>query len=112
MNVTISPGLSALVEQKFHQLEKLLPKGEDDIRCELELEKLPEHHTGKIFRVEANLYVAGLLHRAEATEEQFEKSIDVVRNELRRLLQHANGKRKSLVRRGAHAIKDMLRFGR
>lgn len=112
MNMDISPGLSTLVDQKFASLGKLLPEGETDMSCEVELEKATGQQTGKIYRVEANLFVAGMMHRAEATEEQVEKAIDEVRDELRRELQRTNGKRQSLVRRGGQAIKNMLRFGR
>ncbi len=112
MNLEISPGLSALIDQKLQTLGKLLPPNETDIRCEVEMEKSTEHQTGKIFRVEVNLYVAGVLHRAEACEDQIEKSIDVVRDELKRELQRASGKRQSLVKRGGKMIKDMMRFGK
>jgi len=111
-NIEISPGLSSLIEQKLRPLEKLIPDGETDMKCEVELEKLTEHISGKIYRVEANLYIAGTMFRGEATEDQVEKAIDVVRNELRREIQRANGKRQSLVRRGSQALKSMLRFGR
>lgn len=110
-NIEISPGLSDLVDLKLQTLEKFLPAGETDIVCEVEMEKLAEHQSGKIYRVEVNLYVAGKMHRAEATEEQIEKAIDVVRGEIKRELRRTNGKRQSLLRRGSQAIKDMLRFG-
>lgn len=111
MNLEISPGLSSLVEQKFAPLGKLLPQGETDVRCEVEMEKRNGQQTGKIYRVEANLFIAGDVHRAEANEEQIEKAIDEVRDELRRELQRASGKRQSLVRRGGQMIKNMMRFG-
>lgn len=111
MNLEISPGLRSLVDQKFAPLGKLLPDGKTETTCEVEMEKLAEHQTGKIYRVEANLFVAGTMHRGEAKEEQIEKAIDVVRNELRRELERASGKRQSLARRGKQAIKDMMRFG-
>lgn len=111
-NVVISPGLASLVDQKFETLEKVLPKGETDVSCEVELEKLSEHQTGKIYRVEANLYVSGKLYRSETTEEQIEKAVDVVRDDLKREIQRATGKRQSLIKRGGQAFKDMMRFGR
>lgn len=111
VNLDISPGLRSLVDQKFEPLGKLLPDGKTETTCEVEMEKLAEHQTGKIYRVEANLFVAGVLHRGEAKEDQVEKAIDVVRNELRRELQKTNGKRHSLLKRGKQAIKDMMRFG-
>lgn len=111
VNLEISSGLSALVDQKLHTLEKLIPADETDVRCSVELEKLAAHQTGKVYRAEANLRVAGKLYRGEAKEDQIEKAIDVVRNELRRELEKANGKRQSLFKRGKQAIKEMVRFG-
>lgn len=110
-NIELTGGLSSLIDQKFLTLEKLIPQNETDVRCRVEVEKLTEHHSGKIYRVEANLFVSGKTFRAEATEEQVEKAVDEVRDELKRELEKAHGKRKSLLRRGAQAIKDMLRFG-
>lgn len=109
-HITLTPQLISLLEQKFAPLGKLIDQ-RDDETCEIELEKVAEHHSGKIYRAEVNLYTGGKLFRAEATEEQIEQAIDKVRNELKHELQHAHGKRQSLFKRGRQAIKDMLRFG-
>jgi len=110
-NITITPTIQTLLEQKFNPLGKLVyDKG--DTHCEVELEKTAEHQTGKIYRAEVNLYNGGKLYRVEATEEQIEQAIDAVRNELKNELQRAQGKRQSLMKRGSHAIKNMLRFGK
>lgn len=111
-NITISSGLATLIDEKFKILEKVLPREATDAKCEVELERLQEHQSGKIYRVEVNLFVAGTLYRAETAEEQIERAIDVVRDELRRKLQKGNGKRHSLIRRGGQALKNMMRFGR
>lgn len=109
-NLELSPGLSALIEQKLTPLGKLIPDGATDAHCRVEVEKLTEHQSGKIYRVEANLFAYGRTYRAEATEEQVEKAIDETRDELKRELEHVEGKRHSLMRRGARAIKEMLRM--
>ena len=110
-NFEVTQKYELLLEQKFLPLGKFL-EGKTDIRCEVEFEKTGEHHSGKIFRIEVNLYVEGILFRAEATEAQMEQSIDVVRDELKRKLQHANEKRKSRAKRGGQLLKRMLRFGK
>ena len=109
-NITITPQLETLLEQKFESLGKLIGTHGDE-RCEIELEKVAEHQSGKIYRAEVNLYTGGKLFRAESTEEQIEQAIDKVRNELKHELQHAHGKRQSLFKRGRQAIKNMMRFG-
>lgn len=110
-NFTMTPKLEALLDQKFAPIAKLLDE-RSEVLCEVELEKITDHQSGKIHRAEVNLTVNGKLYRTEATEEQIEQAIDNAKNELKNELQRASGKRQSLVRRGGQAIKDMLRFGK
>lgn len=110
-NVTLSPGLQTLIDQKFSSLSKFVPDTATDATCKIEVEKLTEHQSGKIYRVEINLFMFGRTYRAEAMEEHVEKAIDVVRDELRVELQSTEGKRQSMIRRGARIVKDFLRFG-
>lgn len=110
-NLTLTPELQALVDQKLIPLGKFIHAHGDE-RCDVELERVAEHQSGKIYRAEVNLFTGGKLYRAESTNEQIEQSIDKVRDDLRHELQHAAGKRRSLMQRGQRAIKDMLRFGR
>lgn len=103
--------METLLDQKFEPLGMFL-EGKTDARCQIELEKIGDHHSGKIFRAEVNVYTGGKVYRAESTQEQMEQSIDEIRDELKRVLRHANEKQHSLMKRGGKAIKDMLRFGR
>ncbi len=107
-NITITPQLEILLEQKLSQLGKLLDDRNESL-CEVELEKVADHQSGKIFRAEINLTNGGTLFRTEATEETIEQAIDKARNELKHELQHASGKRQSLWKRGRQAIKNMMR---
>ena len=109
-NLELGGGLRALIDQKLTPLGKLISDTATDGYCRVEVEKLSEHQSGKIYRVEINLFTNGTPYRAEATEEQAEKAIDTARDELRRELQRVRGKHKSLLRRGGQALKRMLRF--
>lgn len=112
-NLELTDELRTLLEEKLISLEKFIPEGETDLKCEAELERVTNRHqSGRIQRAEVNLYVAGKLYRAEATEEQMEQAIDVVRDELKRELRKARDKQHSLMKRGGQAIKRMARFGR
>lgn len=111
-NVELTPELSTLVTEKITPLEKFIEPDETDITCEVELEKFGGKQSGRIFRSEINLYVKGKLYRAEATEEQMEMAIDVMRDEVRQELRKAHGKRESLLKRGGRKIKEMMRFGK
>ncbi len=119
MNITIkapnhelSLSMRELIEQKFSALDKLMAHAADNatLSCEIE-ESIAVERAGAKYRAEGNLSVNGKLFRATATGETLEGAVDRVRDDLARELQSAQGKHKSLVRRGGAAIKRMLRFG-
>lgn len=102
--------LQDILEMKFSSLEKYIGD-ETDVKCHVEFEKVTIQNSGKIYRIEVNLHVAGKLFRAETTETTFEEAIDEVRNELDKELRRSNKKRETMMKRGGRAIKDMMRFG-
>jgi len=107
-DVDITDTLRELIEEKIGTLDKFL-QDHDSVQCDVELEKVTASQSGNIFRAEANIIVDGTLaHRAEATTDQIEKSIDEVRDELSKEIRRANDKHRSLVRRGGARIKEML----
>lgn len=106
----VRPHLQDLVSEKLQTLERFLG-GKEDVICEVEFAKVAPKRNGSIYRVEVNITSGGQLHRAEATEETFERAIDEVRSELESELQRARTKRQSLWRKGARKMKDMMRFG-
>ena len=110
-NTELIGELQDILENKLRSLEKYLGD-ETDLKCAVEFEKITSQNSGKIYRVEVNLYVKGKLHRAESTETTFEEAIDEVRNELDKELRRSNKKRDTLMKKGGRKIKEMLRFGR
>jgi len=110
-NTELIGDLQDIMEQKLHSLEKFIGD-ETDLKCAVEFEKVTAQNSGKIFRVETNLYVGGKLYRAESTETTFEEAIDEVRNELDKELRRSNKKRETMMKRGGRAIKEMMRFGK
>lgn len=103
--------LESVVVHKFASLAKYVGN-ETAAYCEVEFQKEAPHQSGLVFRVEANVTIAGKFFRAEATDETFEKAIDAVRSELDVELRKAHSKRESLIRRGGRKVKDMLRWGK
>lgn len=103
--------IEEVLEKRLKTLEKFLPANETMLVCDVELERIAGQQTGRIFRAEINLQVAGALLRAEATEERMEDAIEEAKNELKATLIRASGKRQSLFRRGAQRVKEILRFG-
>ncbi len=112
-NIELDSNWQNLVDQKFQSLDKYIGD-HTDTKCDVEFEKETgaHHNSGKIHRVEANLFLGGRLYRAVASEESFEKAIDEVRAELDRELAKANEKRETLIKRGGRKIKEMLRLGK
>ena len=110
-NTELDQELQNLLEAKLTSLEKYIGD-ETDVNCDVEFEKVAPKENGKVYRVEVNLWLRGNLYRAEATEDQFEKSIDEVRAELDKELRRAHKKHHSLIRRGGRRLKEMMRFGR
>ena len=106
----VRPHLEDLVTEKLQTLDRFLG-GKTDVKCEVEFAKVAPKRNGDIYRVEVNIWTSGQLYRAEATEESFERAIDVVRSELESELQRSRTKRQSLWRKGARKMKDMMRFG-
>ncbi|MBP6923970.1 MAG: ribosome-associated translation inhibitor RaiA [Candidatus Pacebacteria bacterium] len=99
--------LETIVDQKMAPLERLINETASTF-CEVEFQKLTTQHNGRIFRVEANLSVDGVLYRAEATEENFESAIDEVRNELDKELSRAKDKHITLDRVAEREAKEQL----
>ena len=109
-NTALDERLTVLVNQKFESLAKYVGD-ETDVKCEVEFEKETAQNSGNIFRVEANFFLAGKLYRAEASELNFEKSIDKVRAELDKELRRSRNKHETLIKKGGRKIKEMLKFG-
>ncbi len=100
--------LEDVVVHKFAALEKYIGE-ESDVRCEVEFRKEAANQSGDIFCVEGNVWVAGTLFRAEATEATFEKAIDSVRDDLDAEMHRVHDKRVAQARDGAREAKEMLR---
>jgi ribosomal subunit interface protein len=109
-NVTVREELHNLVEQKLASLEKYVGD-ETDAKCEVEFEKILSHNSGDIHRVEVNFWLAGKMHRAEATKVTFEAAVDIVRDELDAELHKDHDKRQTLERKGGREMKEAIRFG-
>jgi ribosomal subunit interface protein len=98
--------LAEVVDQKFITLERFV--GNNPATCEVEFEKVAAHQHGRIFRVEANLSIKGELHRAQATEESFERAIDEVRHGLEQDLSRAKDKHHTLDKNNGRAMKEQM----
>lgn len=113
-NMELTSAISDYVEEKLQSVEKFaVPHRDEKILVEVELGKISNHHhSGEVFRAEANLRVRGKLFRAVSEQSDLYSAIDDMRNELVRVLNSHKDKDRTLVRRGAAMIKNLLRFGK
>lgn len=109
-DLTEAKSLTTIVEQKFSSLQKFTSDTKS-ATCEVEFEVVAAHAQGRIYRVEANVVIEGLLYRAEATEESFEKAIDEVRSELDKEMSRAKDKQVSLERKVGREFKEHMLDG-
>ena len=109
----MTSAIESYIDEKLASIEKFaMPHTEEELLVEVEVGKTTNHHnSGDVFRAEANVRVRGKHFRATAEESDLYAAIDAVRSELVRELNSYKGKERTLVRRGAGMIKNLLRFG-
>ena len=113
-NIELTYALETYVEEKIKSVEKfVIPHEEEAPLVEVEVGKTTKHHnSGEVFRAEVNLHVRGKYFRAVSEKDDLYVAIDDMKDELVRELNSYKGKERTLVRRGAGMIKNLLRFGR
>ncbi len=112
-NIELTTALSAYVEEKLRSVEKFaVPHKSEDPIAEVDIGKSTRHHqSGDVFCAEVNIIVRGKHFRATSEKDDLYAAIDDMRNELVRELTSHKEKDRTLVRRGAGMIKNILRFG-
>jgi len=99
--------LAEVVEQKCVAFEKYIRAGAA-LTCDVEFQKVAPQQNGVVYQVEINLSVDGTLFRAVATEESFERAIDVVRDELDRELRTAKEKQETKDKQAGREMKEQM----
>lgn len=109
-NVELSQALREYAEKRLSFVSQFA--GETGM-ASVELEKTTNHHrSGDIFRAEVNVQTAtGAQHRAVSEKSDLYEAIDDIRNEIKRELVASKGKERRLWKRGALAVKAMMRGG-
>ncbi len=100
------------VIDKLTVIEKLIDNREtgDEGLAEVELGRINQHHKhGKVFRAEINLRWSGRHFRSESEAGDLYTAIDEVKDELLREIKTWRKKHGTLLRRGARAVKKLLR---
>ncbi len=112
-NFSLTQAISDYLEKKLRSLDRIIDWDADNVSVQAELGKITEHHNkGDIFRAEINVNRAGHFVRAVSEKSDLYAAIDEMKDTLAQELKHGKDKHKSLVRRGAARIKNILKFGR
>ena len=107
-NIELTPAISNYVEKKVSVIEKYI--GQADAVAQVEVGKSTQHHkSGDVFRAEVHVAGAGLDLYAVSEQSDLYAAIDVVKDEIVAKTMHTKGKREAMARRGARAIKNMLK---
>lgn len=110
-NITLTDGITDYLDKKMVHVKKFLER-EEGMIADVELGKTTEHHkNGDVFRAEIMITGNGIQVRAEAQTSDLHSSIDKVQDQIIQELKTKHNKGRSKFRRGAAAIKRMLRGG-
>jgi len=110
-NFDITPAINDYVSKKVSSLEKFL-NTKNEVLCEVEIGRTTKHHnTGEIFKAEINIVQPGNRQiYAVAEEMDLYTAIDVVRDEAEREIVSRKNKYKTLWKKGASRVKDLIKM--
>ena len=113
-NIELTSALSAYVEEKINSVEKFAPPHADEVLLtNVEIGKTTKHHNaGEVYCAEVNIMVRGKGYRAVSEKTDLYAAIDDVRDEIIRELNSSKEKSRTLMRRGAGMLKNLIRFGK
>jgi len=114
LNIELTNAIESYVDEKLQSIEKFMVAHENEEPVlYVDIGKTTNHHnSGDVFRAEVNVSVRGKQFRAVSEKEDLYAAVDDVRTELVRELTSHKDKERTLFRKGAGMIKDLLRFGK
>lgn len=96
--------------EKMRTLEKYVPAGDTSGKLTIELSRTTNHHAhGDVYQAEGILHMRGKESTQRTTQDDLYKAIDVLKDMLVRELAEGRDKERSIVRRGAHKVKQLLK---
>ena len=109
-NIDLTEALSDYVDQKMRQMEKFIQVDDDSVLCDVEIGTTTKHHqSGKIFRAEINLCMAGKDFRAVSEKEDLYVAINDAKEEIIEIIKTSKTKQRTRLRRGSEKIKNILK---
>ena len=92
-NLDLTPEIKKAIEEKIATLDKFISHTDTPVEAFVEVAIETRHHKkGKIYYAEVNIKVPGEIIRSEAKEDNINKAINTVKDELQRLLKKYKAK--------------------
>lgn len=108
--LSVTPAISDYVQKKISTIEKYLDDDHDDLVAQVEVGKTTRHHkTGNIFRAEVHITGRNLDLYAVSELDDLYAAVDAVEDEITHNALQLKGKRETLTRRSALAMKNMIK---
>lgn len=108
--IELTPSISDYVSNKILTVEKYLDKDNPDAVAQVEVGKNSKHHkAGNVFMAEVHITGNGLDVYAVSEQEDLYAAIDLVRDEIIHNALQSKGRRLTLARRSAEAMKRMIK---
>jgi len=106
--IELTPAISDYVHKKVSSIEKFASN--PDAVAHVEVGKNSEHHkSGNVFKAEVHIIGGGLDLYAVSEQADLYAAIDIMKDEVVHELMHEKTRKETLARRGAQAIKNMIR---
>jgi putative sigma-54 modulation protein len=110
IHIEMTEAIHSYAMEKMGALEKMVPKDDTSAKLTVELSKVSNHHAhGEVFQAEAILHIRGKDSALKTTQDDLYKAIDVLKDMLTRELATHKDKERSILRRGAHKVKQLLK---
>lgn len=108
-NIELTSAITDYVNKRLEGLERFVKEGEE-MDVYVEVGKTTRHHKqGDYFRAEFNIEISGSKFYTFSEKEDLYKSIDDAREQVIRKITSRKDRKKTLFRRGASAIKKMIK---
>ena len=109
-NIELTPAISDYLTKKMEMLEKFIDQNDTSTSASIEVGKTTEHHQhGEVFRAEINLLSGGKQFRTVSEEADLYTAIDMVKDEMARVLSSHKNKQQTMFKKGATKIKNLLK---
>lgn len=110
IHVEVTQAIRDYTMEKLEAIEKYIPADDTSAKISVDLSRTTAHHShGDVFQAEAILHVRGKDITLRAVEDDMYKAIDVLKDMLTRELASYKDKERSIFRRSAHKVKNLLK---